>query len=559
MAEQGITKQQLIAELSRSPHAAGTGQRKKGAPQPHSLRGKLPSFKHRTVGPRKGTGTIDVADKEPKPTPTDRYKEYLPVCAAGSQQLPEFYSRLMSWNLAKGQVKDSRVALPVIALMTPAIVKDRELYENALAHLAALDPRLFVRAMEFAKDQKVLTRTVRRLVERYVRDREADRKRWNGTMLQHRRPMARLYKSKLFRIAPGGGHKDDVVKTYEWNVLEGIYEPDSVFATVAGLKDMPLKLAVQAISKYKLSPLITLPALGAKAKDPDLLVELIRSMTPTELTTSMKLLEKLGVRQNAVTRAALDEALERMKTSKKATLKTSQAAKALDEVDEQIAAKLREVQEKQIDAVSTIEGDWAILADKSGSMEQSIEAARQVSALLARAASKNQVHLAFFDYGPTYYNVSGKTFEEVTELTKRITADGGTSIGSSLNAILTKSLRVDGIVLISDGAENQAPFFVQVYKRYCEFVGKVVPIYFYRVKGQADTFSGQCNSVGIELTIHDIASSADYYSLPMLIANMRVNHYSLTEEVMATPLLKLDEVLSRTTGMEIIKSQPVHA
>lgn len=524
MAEKGITKQQLIAELSRSPHAHGTTPRVKGQkPEP-----------------------------KPKINPTDRYKEYMPISMVGAAQEPEFYSRLLSWNLAKGQVKDSRVALPVIALSARDIVNDTELYENALAHMAALDPRLFVRALEFAKDNQVLTRTVRRLVTRYVRDREADREIWDRTMLSHRRSMHRLY--KRFHIAPADAHFP--ARNHEWEVLNGYYEMGSSFTAVAQLRDMPLTMVTKAIAAFKISPLVVMPALGKRLKDPNVMVEFIRSMSPTELISNIKLLEKLGVKNEAVTRAALDEALTKAKESKKATLKTTQAAQQMADVDEQIAAKLRAVQEKQIEIISTIDGDWLVLVDKSGSMTQSIEIGKQIAALLVKAVQR-KVYLIFFDYGPTTYDVTGKSYDQVLEMTKRITSGGGTNLGVAVNYALQNQIRADGLVVVSDGADH-GHMFVSTFQRYADFLGKVPPVYFYRVKGEPDSLTADCAGK-VELTTHDIHGTADYYSLPNMIATMRVNSYSLLDEIMRTPLLKLDEVLPRTTGVSVISAAPIHA
>lgn len=515
--ETGLRKQDLIAELSRSPHA----------------------FSHLKKG-----------EKRPKVSPTEKFKVYVPVCKAGAIQEPEFFARLMSWNLVKGQVKDSRVALPPIALSAMQTWTDGELAENALAHMAALDPRLFVRALTFLQDLKVRhSRVIQRLVERYVRDRETDRSVWNKTMVQHRRSMEHLY--MRYRIAPGGKPKGE---SYEWNVLNGRYENGSVFEAIENLKSptMPMNVAAELIAKFKISPLISLPALGEKAKDPNVLLEMIKSMSPTELVTSMKLLEKLGVRQEPMLRAALDEALKRVHESKKSTLKTSKAAEAVGELDEVLSAKLKAAQEKQIDAISSVEGNWAILGDKSGSMNHSIEIARQVTALLTRSV-KGEVHLVFFDTSPYVMNSTGKTFEEIQEMTRRVTASGGTSIGVGLNALFMRNFEVDGVVIVSDGAEHQSPYFTDVYKRYCEKRGKQLPVYFYRVPGEPDSLSGKCNMAGIELTTFDVATSVDYYSLPNMIQTMRVNHYSLLDEIMQTPMLKLNEVLSRTEGMEVIR------
>ena len=42
-----------------------------------------------------------------------------------------------------------------------------------------------------------------------------------------------------------------------------------------------------------------------------------------------------------------------------------------------------------------------------------------------------------------------------------------------------EKIAIDGIALVSDGSENTAPFFPDVYKKYSTFVDKDVPVYFY--------------------------------------------------------------------------------
>src|SRR5579862_535195 len=98
MNEKGLTKNQILSELSRSPH------------------GKL--------------------------------EEYLPVGRIAAEKESEFLAHLIAWNQIKGQVRDSQVALPIIALTAPAL--DPEFVENALAHMAIQGPREFEKAYRFA-------------------------------------------------------------------------------------------------------------------------------------------------------------------------------------------------------------------------------------------------------------------------------------------------------------------------------------------------------------------------------------------------------------------------
>ena len=305
--------------------------------------------------------------------------------------------------------------------------------------------------------------------------------------------------------------------------------------------------AAGAISKFRIPFLIASGALGAKMKETDLLVALINRMSATELVTNTKMLEKLGMKNNPAVRGAFDKAMEKASTSKKNTLKTTQAVDAVE--DEGLKEKLRGLQAKQIKAAGGPEGDWLVLADKSGSMTHAIEIARHVAAALAQFV-KGKVWLVFFDTSPMTVDVTGLSLDQVMAATRHIGAGGGTSIGCGLNRMLAEKVAVDGIAVVSDGGENNAPLFTDVYAKYAKFVDKSVPVYFYRCDGDGDVFSGNLNRAGIESQMLDMrGSKVDFYSIPNLVQAMRSNQYSLVDEIMATPLASLGDVLK---GAELV-------
>jgi len=297
--------------------------------------------------------------------------------------------------------------------------------------------------------------------------------------------------------------------------------------------------AAGAILKFKIPFLIAAGALEKKAKEPDLLLALIDRMSPTELTTNVKMLEKLGMKSNPALRGAFDKAMEKAASSRQNTLKTTQAVDAVE--DEGLKERLRGLQKKQIAAAGGPEGDWLVLADKSGSMAQAIEIARHVAASLA-AFVKGKVYLVFFDINPMTVDVTGLSIDQVQKATCHIRAGGGTSIGCGLNRMLQEKIALDGIAIVSDGGENSAPIFSDVYKRYTAFVDKDVPVYFYDTYGDI-YFTQSMNQAGIEMQKFDLRGKVDYYSIPNLVQTMRSNRYSLVDEIMATPLLSVSDVL----------------
>jgi hypothetical protein len=539
--------------------------------------------------------------------------EYLTIGRQAAIEDPDFFAHLVAWNHQHGQIRDAKIALPVIALAmldvnrllaskaAPAHLADggRDVYvENALAHIADLRPRELarvlltttrmektetvapprtvfgrVRAVKVPKDKdkkdakpievppfiktaNAPKRVMRRLVTRYLRDLEAERRQFEYVAVQHHRTLHELYAryhvsrpawvgEVLFHGEKGKLHPDAP------KVL-----PGGIFAVIRGLHIMDVVLAAGSIVKYKIPFLVARGALGKKANDPDTVLALMKAMSSSELVTNMKWLEKLGVKTNPALRAALEEALGKAATSKKVTLKTTRAAEALAD-DEALSSKLRVVQEKQIENLGGIDGDWLVAGDKSGSMHDSIDASRNIAAFLARSV-KGKVHLIFFDTVPRHFDVTGKSLEEITALTRGIAAGGGTNMHCPLQYAMDSHLSVDGIVYVSDGA-NHGPQVIPYYRKYCEKMSVDPTMYFYQLAGEADVFSNECRAAGVDLQTFDLRNqTVDFYSLPNLAKTMRVSRYSLLDEVLATPLRTLDEVLDKTKGMSILPKQVVH-
>lgn len=489
MAESGLTKSRIISELTKSPH------------------GKL--------------------------------IEYVPIGVQASRFEPEFFAHLIAWSALKSEIRDVKVALPVLAVSNAA-QQDRAFTENALAHLADLAPRDLLRSLSFAREIQYHPRFLRRFVERYLRDLEADRHEFDRTALQHRQTVKRLY--ALYHVAPGA---------HAAACLFGTPPKGSVFDVVKQLATMSPTEAAGAIIGRKIPFLIAAGALKGKLKEPDVVMALIKAMSATELVTNMKMLEKLGVKTVPALRAALDEALAKAATSRKpkASLKASTAAAA--QTDEKIKAQLDTLQEKQLDQL-VIKGKWLVLGDKSGSMQHAIATTVEIASLLARTAE--EVYLVFFDTSPRFVEATGKTLDQLTQECRHITADGGTSIGCGVQYALERGFDVDGIVVVSDGGENEVPIFAPVYQRLAQKLDKEIPVYLYLMAGStANVFSPNCRKVGIDVQEFDLRGGVDKYSLPNLMQTMRSNRYSLVDEIMATELKVLDGVLKQTTWQEVLR------
>jgi hypothetical protein len=484
-------------------------------------------------------------------------KEYIPTGKAAAEQHGEFFAHLIAWNRIKGQVRDSQVALPVVSLMAKNFAP--EFIENSLAHLTMLGPRELLKALRFALDNRkelplgnklfakhsgsdhrgILTRLTNVLAISLL-EREKNWPRWERTMLQHRAVLKEMI--SLLHIKPCDQRTKACL--YRCDKVDGKriklpYPEGGLFETVTRLKDMPPAEAAGTIMIRKIPFLIALGGLGKNAKEPDLVLALIKSMTATELVTNTKMLQELGVKTNPALRGAFQEALEKAGKSKANLLKTTRAAENIE--DEELKENLRGLQEKQIQSLGGVEGNWLVLGDKSGSMQHCIETARHVAATLAKMV-QGKVWLVFFDTSPQTIEVTGAALDHIKKATVYIQAGGGTSIGCGLQRMLDNNESVDGIAIVSDGCDNTPPLFWDVYSKYSKKFDKESPVYLYKLRGTDRPEFYQHFKAGHDFQEFDLTGSdIDFYSLPNLVSTMRTNRYSLIDEILGTRLLKLGD------------------
>jgi hypothetical protein len=455
-------------------------------------------------------------------------KSYGTITQGAAIEQPEFLARLIAWNYVHGQVRDSKVAIPVLSLSR---LIDDEFVENSFAHIAKLDPRNFLRAVRLAKETKITGKmmSVRRLVQRYLNYREEHPRKFEHSLVQHRNSIKELY--ALFHVKPN--------EYIDRILFKQLYPHGSIFQVIANLKNIPAKDAAEEIVTRKIPFLIAIGALGDKIEDPSVAIAIIERMSATELVTNTKLINSLGMKNNPAIRAAYDAALKKASTSTSNLFKTTRAIESMD--DEEAKEKLRGLQDKQIKASGGIEGNWLVIGDSSGSMAEAIEIAKQVASTIA-ATVKGKVYLIFADTTPTFYDVTGKSLDQIKKATKHVGAGGGTSLGCGVRYAIDAKLDVDGIAVISDGGENSPPMFAAEYMRLKDQLGNEPTVYLYQTSGDSNVLSKNMSMCGLDMQLFDLRGKVDFYALPNLVTSMRVSRYSLVDEIMGTPLLTLEEV-----------------
>ena len=483
-----------------------------------------------------------------------KLEEYTKIGFLAAKKDPEFLAHLISWNLIKGEIRDTKRVLPIVALRD-LDSSDLDLAENAVANLMLLSPRELVKAYEYNKSLsaqgKVISGGWRRLFEKglklYIENQEANSGRWTATAVQHRNTLKTLY--AISHTKPS--------ELAQAVLFDKAYPSGSVFEKIAQLKDMTSLEAAGTILNFKIPFQIAIGALGKKTeeyeKNPEFVLALMEKMSGQQLLNNTKMLESFGVFKSNVLKSEYNKALERAKSDKKvSTLKAGKVIEVLKQSDpenaivKELTAKLESFQETKISQNCSIDGDWVVLGDKSGSMDQAIELAAQISSLITKSV-KGKVHLIFFDTDPTYIDATGMTLEQIKDKTKRIRADGCTSCGCGLSYLQSKKLNVNGIAIVSDGGDNRAPKFEDAYASYSKFLDYNPPVYYFLVgnvgRNRKDPMTIACEHKGIELTTFDLRNQkVDYYSLPNMIKQLKTVKYSLLDEIMDTPLLTLKDV-----------------
>ena len=460
---------------------------------------------------------------------------YNEIGLKAAQVESELFGHLIAWNHKKGEVRDSKVALPVLALRGNP---DRELYENAVAHLTLLDPRNLLRGIYYHKSLPRTTggggKVLKEGIEFYLRVRERSRGWWSKTALQHRKSLKALYALNHVKPAP-----------FAQNILfKRTYPPNSTFDILGDLKNMNPQEAAGTILNRKIPFTIAVGALGGLKNKPDIVLALMEQMSGAELVNNTQMLQRYGVFESPPLKAAYDKAIERTRKDKVSSLKATRAAEVV--TDKKASKKLEQIQEQRLQELGGIDGDWLVLGDRSGSMTSSIVVARNVASLIAQQV-KGKVYLVFFNTSPMNFDVTGKNLEQITEMTRRLVATGGTSVGCGLDLLYEKGILINGIAICSDGGDNTIPYFHEAYGRYIKKFGMEPPVYLFHVPGDADLLSGFCDRVGILIEKFQLGRDVDFYSLPNIVKTLRTSRYTLIEEIMEMSLLGFTDVFKELT------------
>jgi hypothetical protein len=276
---------------------------------------------------------------------------------------------------------------------------------------------------------------------------------------------------------------------------------------------------------------------GVKIDDKNVILALMETMTANEIITSAGQFSKLKCWSLGVVQEAFKEATKKAAKDKRVNVLKASRAAAPDSTAAKATKELARIKEQATESVKEIEGDWLILADRSPSMRHSIEAGKQLAALLAHRV-KGKVHLVFFDAHPQHYDVSGKTLEQIEHMTRHISTGSATSIGCGLRWLRSEKLNVDGVVILSDGEHNTPPDFASEYVKLVDDPA----VYFVDMHGGRNTLSASLKTKDIPFMEFNVRKGFDYNAMVNVVNVLKPQTYGFLMEVMGTPLKTLDSV-----------------
>lgn len=438
-------------------------------------------------------------------TPHRKLEELAPLHTSALERDPLFYGHLAPWYFEKGEVRDHKL-LFVAHLATSEYPEFRE---AAWVLLQGLAPYEVARVLDHTK--KVIGKTPRSFkgaIVHYLKTREENIRQFDGAALRARNDLKHLYAS--LRIKPG--QRAQAILFDEQPPADS---PLFALKNLARAESAEEQARVIIESKI---PYTT--AVGAiKQVTPVVLVALINAMSPQEVINNMASLKKRGAMDNADVKALIDQKLAAATTDKRvSTMKAKKAIQAA-QLDAETERTLTEITDQRVAAKVEIKRATALFVDKSGSMSQAIEVAKQLAGLISAVTTA-----AFYVYAfdTAAFEIKAKAPEgqrpalsDWEKVFRFIKADGGTSIGAPLAKMIRDNIYVEQLLIVTDEGENTAPYLADAWVEYCEKMHAAPAVIVVQVGGSYDPFGQRLQAKGIEVTRYRF--SGDYYSIPNML------------------------------------------
>ncbi len=460
-------------------------------------------------------------------TPHHNLSGLAPLHREALQRDPLFYGHLAPWYFEKGEVRDHRI-LFIGHLATSDFPEFRE---AAWVLLQKLAPFEVARVLDHTK--RVIGKTPRSLkgaIAHYLQVREKNVRQFDGAALRARDDLKHLYAS--LRLKPGPRAQAILFD-------EQPPEDSSLYALKRLSQLESAEEQALLILEHKI-PYTT--AIGAvKHITPALLVALINTMSPQEVINNMASLKRRGALDEKEVKALIDQKLAEAISDKRVSTLKAKKVIEVGQLDEETERTLTELTDKRIAEKVEITRPTALFVDKSSSMTQAIDVAKQIAALIS-AVINADFHVYAFDsaaFEVEMPQTAGKrpTLSDWEKTFKLIQANGRTSIGAPLAKMTKDRVYAETLMVVTDEGENTAPYFHEAYRQYVREMKVSPTVVIVQVDGTSKSFIQILESLNIEVMRYKFAG--DYYALPNLLSLLAApSRAELVDQIMQYELPK---------------------
>lgn len=458
---------------------------------------------------------------------------------------PEFYGHLATWYVKTGDVRDHRHAFIAVLLnssypghrdagcyflrnLAPYEVKKVEEYYRLHLSDGKIVKHKSGKRKVNGKEEVAsngshlaggsLPSAAKEELTYFWWEQELDRSRMDQTMLMSRKQMRELI--RRWHI-PHSEYVDQVLFTNN-------PPSDSAFSKlkdIAQTEDPTEQAKMVFENKIPFRVAMSL----FKKMTPAAWLAVIERMSTSDLINHMGNFQKRGVLENADLKALIDKKIHGgAKDKRVSALKIKDAVKAAN-LNEEDAKVLNELADTRVKAHGRIKKPTVLLVDKSSSLNQAIDVAKQLGALISSIMDDGvPLEVIAFDSMPIPVKVPGKkSLADWEKAFQHVTAQGSTACGAGLAWLTRNAIRVEQIVIITDEGENHTPHFVPAYQEYVKKVGETPHVIIIRVGSAAKILELGCKQAGISVDVHVIGKASDKYSLtnilPMLTGGSKLD------------------------------------
>jgi hypothetical protein len=474
-------------------------------------------------------------------TPHRDLNSIYPVHQEILKQDPRFYVQMAAWYAAEGELRDHKEMF-VVCLALSDFPGHRDV---GLALLREMPPYQVGRVFDFVKGATIrrrvkqdgeirivaerrglfrnVPRSMKTEITRYLREREADPRWFDSSVLQARRAMKRLYAS--LHIAPS--------PRAQAILFDNIPPRDSrLYALKVIAQSRTPAEQARAIVEHQLPYRVAASVI--KQMTPTVLVALIDRMSPQEVINSMGSLKRHGAFDNREVKALIEAKLTQAQTDERVSAYKAKVAAEAAGVSADVADKLDAVTEAQVQAKGAITRATALLIDKSGSMSQAIEIGKRIGAMIAGICQADLYTYAFDTLGYPI-EVAGPSLADWERALAGIHAGGATSCGVAVEMMRRQGQAVEQIIMVTDEEENANPRFVETLQQYRKELKADPHVVFVKTQGAARQLEQDCQRARIAYDAYDF--TGDYYALPNLLPLLsRPGRLDLLLDIMAYPL-----------------------